>query len=86
MAIVLSTSASTLTPTSKQKNSLSKLLCNCCINLAYFHLKFVLMYSGFNLFKNADGTNGQLIFKGLFGVIVWTKKPMKFIKDFCPSL
>ena len=29
---------------------------------------------------------GQLISKCLFGVIVWTKKPTKFFKDFCPSL
>ena len=27
-----------------------------------------------------------LISKGLFGVIVWTKKPTKFPKDFCPCL
>ena len=32
------------------------------------------------------GTKGQLILKGLFDVIVSTKKPMKFFKDFCPSL
>ena len=31
-------------------------------------------------------TKGQLISKGLCGVIVWTKKPTKFFKDFCPSL
>ena len=28
---------------------------------------------------------GQLISKCLFGVIVLTKKPTKFFKDFCPS-
>ena len=29
-------------------------------------------------------TKGQLISKGLFGVIIWTKKPSIFLKDFCP--
>ena len=29
---------------------------------------------------------GQLISKGLFAVVVSTKKPTKFFKDFCPSL
>ena len=29
---------------------------------------------------------GQLISKGLFDVIVSTKKPTIFFKDFCPSL
>ena len=29
---------------------------------------------------------GQLISKGIFGVIVWTKKTTKIFKDFCPSL
>ena len=28
-------------------------------------------------------SKGQLISKGLFDVIVWTKKPTKFFKDFC---
>ena len=28
----------------------------------------------------------KLISKGLFGVIVSTKKPTDFLKDFCPSL
>ena len=28
---------------------------------------------------------GQLISKGHFSAIVWTKKPTKFFKDFCPS-
>ena len=28
----------------------------------------------------------QLLSKGLFSVIVWTKKPMKNFKDYCPSL
>ena len=33
----------------------------------------------------ASGTTKcQLNSKGLFGVIVWTKKPTKFLKDFCP--
>ena len=31
-------------------------------------------------------TKGQLVWKGLFGVIVSTKKQMNFFKDFCPSL
>jgi hypothetical protein len=31
-------------------------------------------------------TKDQLILKGLFGVIVSTKKQMNFFKDFCPSL
>ena len=31
-------------------------------------------------------SKGQLISKGLFGVIVWTKNPKNFVKDFCPSL
>jgi hypothetical protein len=29
---------------------------------------------------------GQLISKCLFGAIVSTKKPTKFLKNFCPSL
>ena len=33
-----------------------------------------------------DTAKGQLISKGLFDVTVSTKKPMKFFKDFCPSL
>ena len=33
-----------------------------------------------------DTAKGQLISKGLFDVTVSTKKPMKFSKDFCPSL
>ena len=28
---------------------------------------------------------GQLISKGHFGVIVWTKKPTNLFEDFCPS-
>ena len=31
-------------------------------------------------------SKGQLILKGLFGVFKSTKKPMKFCKDFSPSL
>ena len=35
----------------------------------------------------ASGTiKGHLNSNGLFGFIVWTKKPTKFFKDFCPSL
>ena len=33
-----------------------------------------------------DGIKGQLISKGLFDVIVSTKKTTKCLKDFCPSL
>ena len=29
---------------------------------------------------------GQLISKGLFNVIIWTKNLTNFFKDFCPSL
>ena len=36
--------------------------------------------------KQDDFAKGQLISKGLFGVIVSTKKPTKFFKDFFPSL
>ena len=36
--------------------------------------------------KYCSGYIGQLISKRLFGVIVWTKNPPNFLKDFCPSL
>ena len=35
---------------------------------------------------NSKFTKGQLISEVLFGVIVSTKKPTNFFKDFCPSL
>ena len=37
-------------------------------------------------FAKADEAKGQLISKGHFDVIIWTKKPKKNSKDFCPSL
>ena len=41
-----------------------------------------------NCLKGIDNKTikGFLISKCLFGVIVWTKKPTIFFKDFCPSL
>jgi hypothetical protein len=33
-------------------------------------------------FKKESSTKGQLISKGLFGVIVWTKKPTIFALGF----
>ena len=36
-------------------------------------------------FKTLKPTKGQLISKGLFGVIVWTKKPRKSFRGFLPQ-
>jgi hypothetical protein len=62
-------------------------------NEAFFHQHLKLLGLGrqfgrilFGAFGVFSAKKGQLISKGLFGVIVRTKKPMKFFKDFCPSL
>ena len=39
---------------------------------------------GFHFASKSRVDKGQLISKGLFDVIVWTKKPTKFFKEFLP--
>ena len=36
--------------------------------------------------SKSTSPKGQLISRGLFHVIVWTKKPKNFLKNICPSL
>ena len=53
--------------------------------LELFSRKYRWVKNSFDFFfRRHYGVKGQLIWKGLFGVVVWTKNPT--IKDCCPSL
>ena len=61
-------------------------ICKSCFKIKYIRQKSTVQGYIRTQYKTRDIDKGHLISKGLFDVIVLTKKPTEFFKDFYPSL